>query len=95
MGDCRNYAAFPDDDDAPPPNDDASGSHMARFCIDRHKTKINMVFADLSVRPIGLKELWILRWHRSFNIANSYTMAGNSGNPSAGWPPWMKGFKDY
>ena len=95
MGDCRNFAAFPEEDDEPPPSDDASGSYMARFCIDRHKAKINMVFADLSVRPIGLKELWTLRWHRSFNIANSYTMAGNSGKPYTGWPDWMTRFKDY
>jgi len=99
--DSRSYGGIPMDDDPPPPSDDAGRSaaagYMDIFCIDRHKRSINSCFMDLSVRTVGLKELWTLKWHRTYNIANSYTMAGNGGKPSTGWPAsgWMDKFKDY
>jgi prepilin-type N-terminal cleavage/methylation domain-containing protein len=37
---------------------------MNRFCINRHRMKINVVFVDGSARPVRLPELWKLRWHR-------------------------------
>ncbi|MHC4462073.1 MAG: hypothetical protein ACYS6W_13180 [Planctomycetota bacterium] len=40
---------------------------------------------DWSVRKIGLKELWRLKWHRKWDTN------GWSGE----WPEWMKNFKDY
>jgi hypothetical protein len=40
---------------------------------------------DFSVRKIGLKELWKLKWHRQFDT--------NADSPV--WPEWMKSFKDY
>ena len=97
--DSRSYGGITKDDDPPPPQDDAKRSaaagYMDTFCIDRHKRSINSSFMDLSVRPIGLKELWTLKWHRTYNIANSYTMAGNNGSPSTLWPEWMDRFKDF
>ena len=33
-------------------------------CINRHDGGINAVFLDWSVRKVGLKELWTLKWHR-------------------------------
>jgi len=41
---------------------------MKRVCIDRHNGYVNGVFLDFSARRIGLKELWVLKWHRSFNV---------------------------
>ncbi len=58
---------------------------MRHFCIDRHSGCINGVFMDWSVRKIGLKELWKLKWHRQFDT---------SGYPGV-WPDWMRKFKDY
>jgi prepilin-type N-terminal cleavage/methylation domain-containing protein len=58
---------------------------MRHFCIDRHKQCINSVFMDWSVRKVGLKELWKLKWHREFDT---------SGWPGV-WPEWMRNFKDY
>ncbi|MDH4241136.1 MAG: type II secretion system GspH family protein [Phycisphaerae bacterium] len=58
---------------------------MRHFCIDRHKECINCVFMDWSVRKVGLKELWKLKWHRQFDT---------SGWPGV-WPEWMRQFKNY
>jgi prepilin-type N-terminal cleavage/methylation domain-containing protein/prepilin-type processing-associated H-X9-DG protein len=66
---------------------------MHPFCIDRHNGYINGLFLDWSVRKVGLKELWTLKWHRQFDIANVWTKAG--GVQPSDWPQWMKGFKDY
>lgn len=61
--------------------------------INRHSGKINGLFLDWSVRSIGLKELWTLKWNKQYDTANSWTKAG--GVQPSDWPPWMRGFKDY
>lgn len=66
---------------------------MKHFCIDRHDGHVNHLFADWSVRRVGLKELWKLQWHREFNIAGRWTRAG--GATSKSWPAWMRRFRDY
>lgn len=58
---------------------------MRFFCMNRHDGFINGVFLDCSVKKIGLKELWKLKWHRKSDI--------NAAVPQ--WPDWMKNFKDY
>ncbi|MDI6447519.1 type II secretion system protein [Anaerobaca lacustris] len=74
--------------------DVADGNEWNVVCIDRHSGTINCVFADFStVRPVGLKELWTLKWHRQFNTAGPWTMAG--GVQAGDWPGWMRTFKDY
>ena len=64
-----------------------------RVCINRHAGGINMTFLDGSVRKVGLKELWTLKWHRQYNTANRWTQAG--GVQPEDWPEWMRKFKDY
>jgi prepilin-type N-terminal cleavage/methylation domain-containing protein/prepilin-type processing-associated H-X9-DG protein len=66
---------------------------MSHFCFDRHNGGINMLFMDWSVRKVGLKELWTLKWSRRFDPANPWTKAGGV-QPDA-WPPWMQKLKDY
>jgi len=61
---------------------------MRRFCINRHNGFINGLFMDFSVRKIGLKELWKLKWHRNWTKERA-----EAGTPV--WPDWMKHFKDY
>jgi len=63
------------------------------FCINRHNGHINGLFLDWSVRKIGLKELWTLKWNMQFDTANKWTKAG--GVQPEDWPEWMRGFKDY
>jgi prepilin-type processing-associated H-X9-DG protein len=65
----------------------------ADWCLDRHNGGINMLFMDGSVRKVGLKELWTLKWSRDFDTAGPWTKTGGV-KPEA-WPAWMQGFKDY
>ncbi|MCK4293771.1 MAG: hypothetical protein KAY65_11280 [Planctomycetes bacterium] len=66
---------------------------MYHFCINRHNGAVGCVFMDWSARKVGLKELWTLKWHREFNTAGPWTLAG--GVLPRNWPEWMKNFKDY
>lgn len=63
------------------------------WCLNRHHGRVNMLFMDWSVRKVGLKELWTLKWHREFDTAGPWTTAG--GVRPEDWPEWMRRFKDY
>lgn len=76
-----------------PPRICGVGSGMSCFCIDRHNGYINGLFLDWSVRKVGLKELWTLKWGSEYDTANAWTKAG--GVQPEQWPEWMRGFKDY
>ena len=52
-----------------------------------------MTFMDGSSRPVGVKELWTLKWYRGYPPAGPWTMAG--GVQPEDWPAWMRKFKDY
>jgi len=67
--------------------------NMARVCINRHRGFTSSSFLDWSVRRVGLKELWKLKWHRSFNINGRWTKAG--GVAASDWPKWMDELKEY
>ena len=69
-----------------------TGDSMGRFCINRHKGFVNCLFLDTSTRKVGLKELWTLKWSRTFNTAGPWTKAGN---PNIVWPSWISGYPDY
>jgi prepilin-type processing-associated H-X9-DG protein len=69
------------------------GDNMTHFCIDRHSGGINSLFLDWSVRKVGLKELWTLKWNEDFDTSNEWTRAG--GVQPDDWPEWMWKFKDY
>ena len=85
------------DDDYPVEYDDGprrmDGPWINNFCINRHDGFVNSLFMDWSVRKVGLKELWTLKWHREFNTAGTWTKAG--GVQRRDWPEWMRRFKDY
>jgi len=93
--DALRFDLWPKDTDQPPAYEFAawSGSHMARCCINRHNGAVNALFMDFSVRKVGLKELWTLKWHRAFNTNGPWTKAG--GMRPNDWPAWMRSFKDY
>ncbi len=67
--------------------------NMARVCINRHRGFTSSSFLDWSVRKVGLKELYTLRWHRSFDVTGPWTIAG--GVRDQDWPEWIRPFKDY
>jgi prepilin-type N-terminal cleavage/methylation domain-containing protein/prepilin-type processing-associated H-X9-DG protein len=61
-----------------------SDNHMRRFCVNRHNGSTNGLFFDFSVRGVGLKELWTLRWHQQWPM----------NAPLPAWPDWMAGMED-
>jgi len=94
------WCSWPKDVDTPPDRPDQTDPFpcgcrdaMRRFCIDRHDGRVNVAFLDGAVRPVGLKQLWTVKWHRNFNTANPWTRAG--GAQPEDWPQWMRHFKDY
>ncbi len=90
--DCIWTDAMPNDDCDPPSWDDYAGEvyswagQMQRICIMRHRSAINMLFMDYSVRRIDLKQLWQLKWYPDFDTNGYWT------TPDADWPDWMKDF---
>ena len=97
--DCYWYDVWPHDIDNPPQNvNDVDGKNvpneMKRVCLDRHNATINCAFIDWSIRKVGLKELWTLKWHRTYNNVNNHWMKAGGATPDQ-WPPWMRGFKEY
>ncbi|MGE5294017.1 MAG: type II secretion system protein [Solirubrobacterales bacterium] len=76
-----------------PPAHEGDISKGPSPCINRHDGTINILFLDWSVRRVGLKELWTLRWCATLDIAGPWTKAG--GVKPEDWPKWMRGFKDY
>ncbi len=101
FGDCAITGATPMDTDSPPEYDGdfhaiftgGSIDEIRRFCMNRHSGFMNGLFLDWSTRKVGLKELWILKWHRKWNTANTWTTAGYA--KPEDWPQWMRSFKDY
>ena len=83
----------------PPPGwenwqeDKTSSNEIRCFCINRHTGFVNGLFMDWSVRKVGLKELWTLKWHRQFDTNGPWTRAG--GVQPNDWPQWMRNFRDY
>jgi prepilin-type N-terminal cleavage/methylation domain-containing protein/prepilin-type processing-associated H-X9-DG protein len=83
----------PDLRDSPPSIEGMGRQLMGSFAINRHNDNVNGLFLDWSVRKIGIKELWTLKWHMQFDTANVWTRAG--GVQPEDWPEWMRNFKDY
>ena len=96
--DSAHTQGWPESTDSPP---QFSGEHtygynpnsIQHFCQNRHNGYVNVLFLDFSVRKVGLKELWTLKWHRKFDTEGPWTIAG--GVQPEDWPVWMRNFKDY
>jgi prepilin-type processing-associated H-X9-DG protein len=39
---------------------------MSYFCIDRHRSAVNVVFLDGHATRVPLAELWKLKWNGAF-----------------------------
>jgi prepilin-type N-terminal cleavage/methylation domain-containing protein len=88
---------WPQPNHVPPANENdmwgANPGAMDRIVQNRHNGRENAVFMDGSSRLVGLKELWTLKWHRTYNTKGMYTLAGGA-NPGL-WPEWMKTFEQF
>jgi len=69
----------------------ANGSGLGVYCIPRHYGAINGLFMDFSARKIGLKELWLLKWHRNYDLVQA---RANEPDWTIG-TGWMVPLKDY
>ncbi len=69
----------------------ALGGGMGVFCIPRHGETINGIFLDRSVRTIGLKELWLLKFCRNYDVSRARE---NEPDWTTG-TGWMERFSDY
>jgi prepilin-type N-terminal cleavage/methylation domain-containing protein len=87
---------WPRETDDPPPWGDhtpiMSGHEMQRLCVNRHGGAQFVCFADWSVRKTALKQLWTLKWNKSFDTHGPWTKAG--GVQPTDWPKWMISLKD-
>jgi prepilin-type N-terminal cleavage/methylation domain-containing protein len=87
---------WPRDTDEPPAQGHRTptigGQEMRTLCVNRHGGAQYVLFADWSVRKIALKQLWTLKWHKSFDTANAWTKQG--GVQPTDWPRWMVALKE-
>ena len=60
-------------------------NEMMHFAMDRHSKGVNSAFLDGSVRHIGIKGLWKLKWHRLYEASRGYVGT---------WPDWMAGYPE-
>lgn len=93
MSDAFWFTGLPRADDVPMENGDylfsedkvlQTDNQMRRFCVDRHRAKLNVLFLDNSVSTISPKGLWRLKWHRTFDM----------NVPLPEWPEWMRTFQE-
>jgi len=99
--DCQWVDGWPQERNEPPAHEGEmaqSGEYyfdqaMKQFCVNRHNKHINGLFLDCSIRTVGLKELWTLKWHRIYMVDGPWTTAGDV-TPDK-WPLWMRKFEDY
>jgi prepilin-type N-terminal cleavage/methylation domain-containing protein len=94
--------------EAVPPEYDGDwsvGDTQAASAITRHGDGfVDVLFMDWSVRRVGLKELWMLKWSRTYDTCGPWTICGNGGGSTgktacaAAWDAaagWMKNFPEY
>jgi prepilin-type N-terminal cleavage/methylation domain-containing protein len=90
------YNGWPLASDTPPAHDGDvwnDNAQMGRYCMNRHDGFVNALFLDYGARKVGVKELWTLRWHKSYLKTGPWTKAG--GVLPSDWPEWMRPFREY
>ena len=84
--DAMWLGGMPRHTDTPTPTQErtgfGSGGHMNRYCLNRHQGTINAVMVDFTVRKLGLKELWTLKWNQEFDIHHAR-------KTGIQWPDWL------
>ena len=91
FADCMWDGTAPFQTDTPPPKSgqqvSSANGDMSVFCIPRHpgRRPLGACFVDSSVRIVGLKELWRLKWSQQFDVgfADKYFT----------WPTWLNSYQ--
>jgi prepilin-type N-terminal cleavage/methylation domain-containing protein len=65
-----------------------------RWCIARHGLSINLLFLDMAVRKVGLKQIWQLKWHAQWDRDAEQTPPPDPEDPTQ-WPDWVRRAKNY
>lgn len=93
--DSLRFDLWPQETTAPATSEYAAWTNqdMARCCINRHAGFVGCAFADASGRKVGLKELYVLKWSKTFNTRGPFTQAG--GVQDNNWPDWIRPLKDF
>lgn len=74
MVEAIRFDVWPQPNQAPAAREEdtwSSTNHMARAVMNRHVGFVNVSMCDFSAQRVGLKELYTLKWHRSFNTAGA------------------------
>ena len=101
MLDAQWVEAWPEPHDRPPATEDMhwqdqQDSHFVRVLQNRHNESENCVFMDGTARRIGLKELWVLKWHKEYNTSGPWTLAGGvTRDRWETYASWMADFTNY
>jgi prepilin-type processing-associated H-X9-DG protein len=89
MADGMRHGCTPVHSDDPPDydgqgyySDPSNVNEIRTVCQNRHSEAVNVLFMDFSTRRVGLKGLWLLRWHRDWPVPKSA--------PLPVWPRWMQ-----
>jgi prepilin-type N-terminal cleavage/methylation domain-containing protein len=93
FGDCMWDGTQCTSMDPPPtvPNLEMGNGGISDFAVVRHpnsKFPVTLSFADNSVRIVGLKQLWSLKWSPDFDTTYAASQPQNRF-----WPKWMNSYQ--
>ena len=93
--DALRFDLWPLPNQAPAQSEESawSGNNMGRCCINRHGGFVCISFADGSARKVGLKELYVLKWYKTWNMNGPYTLAGDVQGDD--WPAWIRKYQEF
>ncbi|MHC4266084.1 MAG: type II secretion system protein [Planctomycetota bacterium] len=102
QGDGNFAGGFPLAEDEPAQtrrHGPVDGDETNRWNLDRHRLSVNLVFLDWSVRKVGLKQLWQIRWNTQTTTGGASSWGHPNIVPDAevpeDWPEWMRDSKNY
>jgi len=105
LGDAEWAGGFPYAEDMPVEVEVRDGifegdGEINRFVHNRHRYSVNWVFLDWSVRKVGLRQLWSLRWSdqkdEAGNTAWRIPIVPNWNlRADPPWPQWMWSSQNY
>ena len=61
--------------------------------MDRHNGGIQCTFLDMAIRHVDIKQVYKLKWHKSFDKDGAYTLASGWGGDD--WHEWLRKYPDY